>query len=190
MSNILYIHGFNSSPLSYKAERMRQYLAEHLPHVNFICPQVASSPSPAIAQLEAIVEKYLGEPLFLIGSSLGGYLSTFLAQKYQLNACLVNPAIRPYELLSDYIGWQENPYTNEKYQVEEVHMTQLKAIEQQKIDENRYLVMVQTGDEVLDYRQAVDKFQNSQLIVQQGGDHSFVQFEEMLPVITRFFQLQ
>jgi len=189
MSNILYIHGFNSSPQSFKAERFRQYLEKSAFQVNFICPQIAPSPREAIAQLEAIVEKYIEQPLYVVGSSLGGYLSIFLAQKYQLKACLVNPAIRPYELLADYIGWQENPYTKEEYRVEQAHLKDLKAIEQQKIDINRYLVMVQTGDEVLDYRQAIEKFQNSQLIVQQGGDHSFENFEAMLPEITRFFQL-
>ena len=148
-----------------------------------------SSPNAAISQLEEIIASKPNTKWHFIGSSLGGYFSTYLAEKYQAKAVLVNPAITPYLLLSDYIGWQTNPYTNERYQVTADHMEQLKALEQQKITENLYQVMVQTGDEVLDYQLAVDKFQHSQLIVQQGGDHSFINFADMLPAITEFLAL-
>jgi predicted esterase YcpF (UPF0227 family) len=106
----------------------------------------------------------------------------------------VNPAIRPYELLNDYIGEQVNPYTEEVYQVTEDHIQQLQAIEQRAptIDgkeKNNYLVMVQTGDEVLNYQQAVEKYQHCRLIVQEGGDHSFINFDSCLPSISDYFQL-
>ena len=202
--NILYIHGFNSSPYSIKAEQARQYFHDNFPAVNFVCPQLATSPKEAISQLEKIINveskgsenKCLEntETWFLIGSSLGGYFSHYLANKYQFSAALINPAIKPFTLLEDYIGEQKNTYTNTVYQVTEQHMVDLKAIEQgppnfDDEQKNNYLVMVQTGDEVLDYQQAVDKFQHSRLIVEQGGDHSFVGFNEKLPLIADFFQL-
>jgi len=187
---ILYIHGFNSSPLSMKAQLTKQYVQTNFQHVDFFCPQIASSPDAAIAQLESILLTNTDKSWCLIGSSLGGYFSTYLAQKYQLKAVLINPAITPYLLLEDYIGWQTNPFTKERYQVTNAHMAQLKQLEQQKISENLYQVMVQTGDEVLDYRLAVDKFKNSQLIVQQGGDHSFINFRDMLPDIAKFLALK
>jgi len=117
-----------------------------------------------------------------------------LSQKYNFPSVLINPAIKPFELLEDYIGEQVNPYTEEIYQVTKEHMIELKAIEpiapsfdmQQK---NNYLVMVQTDDEVLNYQQAVEKYQHCQLIVEQGGDHSFVDFDQHLPAIADFFQL-
>ncbi|REL28982.1 esterase YqiA [Thalassotalea euphylliae] len=186
---ILYIHGFNSSPTSMKAELTKRYLAEHFPEVEFYCPQIISSPNAAIAQLESIISSRPNVLWHFVGSSLGGYFATYLAEKYQVKAVLVNPAITPYLLLADYIGWQTNPYTQERYQVLPEHMTELKALERQKITENLYQVMVQTGDEVLDYQLAVDKFPNSQLIVQQGGDHSFIDFADMLPTITDFLAL-
>jgi len=203
--NILYIHGFNSSPLSLKAEQTRKYLAKHYPEVAFFCPQLASTPVKAITQLEQLIEKYsskennsksnsLNVQWYLIGSSLGGYFSCYLATKYNCSAVLVNPAIRPYELLNDYIGEQVNPYTEEVYQVTEDHIQQLQALEQAAptIDgkeKNNYLVMVQTGDEVLNYQQAVEKYQHCRLIVQEGGDHSFINFDNCLPTISDYFQL-
>ncbi|GAA6172184.1 esterase [Colwellia sp. KU-HH00111] len=202
-TNILFIHGFNSSPLSHKAELTRQYFQQYYPSINFICPQLATSPKAAILQLESIIED--ATPLgthdgpkatqwLLIGSSLGGYFASYLANTYQLAVVLINPAIKPYELLEDYIGEQKNPYTGITYQVTTEHMHDLKMIEQSapNIDEqqkNNYLVMVQTGDEVLDYQQAVEKYQHCRLIIEQGGDHSFVGFETKLPIIADFLQL-
>lgn len=187
---ILYIHGFNSSPQSMKAELTKAYVAKYFPEIEFHCPQILSSPNVAITQLEAIIRSNPDVQWHFIGSSLGGYFSTYLAQKYQCKAVLINPAIKPYALLADYIGWQTNPYTNERYQVTKAHMDELKALEKQKITENLYQVMVQTGDEVLDYRLAADKYQNCELIVQQGGDHSFINFADMLPTIADFLALE
>jgi predicted esterase YcpF (UPF0227 family) len=166
---------------------------------------LASTPTKAIIQLEQLIEKYsskannsktnsLNAQWYLIGSSLGGYFSCYLATKYNCSTVLVNPAIRPYELLNDYIGEQVNPYTKEVYQVTEDHIQHLQAIEQRAptIDgkeKNNYLVMVQTGDEVLNYQQAVEKYQHCRLIVQEGGDHSFINFDSCLPTISDYFQL-
>ncbi|MEI6893600.1 MAG: YqiA/YcfP family alpha/beta fold hydrolase [Colwellia sp.] len=193
--NILYIHGFNSSPLSLKAEQTRQYLVENFPEVSFFCPQLAVTPVEAINQLTQLIEQYSSNTQwYLIGSSLGGYFASYLATKYHCLAVLVNPAIKPYELLHDYIGEQVNPYTEEVYQVTAEHIQQLKKLEQtaptiKSKQKNNYLVMVQTGDEVLNYQQAVEKYQYCRLVIQEGGDHSFINFACCLPTISDFFQL-
>ncbi|MEW6993333.1 YqiA/YcfP family alpha/beta fold hydrolase [Colwelliaceae bacterium MEBiC 14330] len=192
---LLYIHGFNSSPLSIKAEQTRHYLAKYFPQVDYFCPQLLTTPAQAISQLEQIIcADENDSQWFLIGSSLGGYFASYLAAKYDCLAVLVNPAIAPYELLQDYIGEQKNPYTKEIYQVTAEHMQQLMSLEcaAPTIDDkqkNNYLVMVQTGDEVLNYQQAVEKYQHCRLIVQEGGDHSFINFAQLLPTICDFFQL-
>lgn len=193
--HILYIHGFNSSPLSNKAEKTKAYFAKYYPKVIFHCPQVATTPIEAIKQLEAIIEQNPNENWSLMGSSLGGYFSNYLSEKYNISAVLINPAVKPYQLLSDYIGEQINPYTEDVYFVTEQHMHQLEAIEQnapskESERKNNYLVMVQTGDEVLDYQQAATKYQHCQLIVEQGGDHSFINYEQQLPAIAEFLQLK
>lgn len=189
MHNILHIHGFNSSPLSTKAIEVKDYFAENFPNVNYHCPQLAVTPKEAINQLEKIISEHKDEKWYLIGSSLGGFFSTYLSEKYQLPAVLINPAVKPFELLIDYIGEHINPYTNEVYQVEKSYIDDLLDLNKHTLIKKNYLVMVQTGDEVLDYQQAVEKYQNSKIIVQVGGDHSFVNFADMLPEIANFFHI-
>jgi len=189
--NILYLHGFNSSPQSIKTQQTEAYFSKKFPCVIFHCPQLASSPDGVIKQLEGLIESSNKEvdQWFFMGSSLGGYFSTYLAEKYQGKAVLINPAVKPYELMKDYLGEQTNPYTGEVYQVERHFIASLKSLEQKLISKNNYLVMVQTGDEVLDYQQATEKYDNCELIVQSGGDHSFIDYSKMLPKIAMFFNL-
>jgi predicted esterase YcpF (UPF0227 family) len=189
--NILYLHGFNSSPQSMKAQITKSYFYENFPNIPFFCPQLATSPEAVIEQLTSLIaSKNDEENLWcFIGSSLGGYFSTYLSEHYQGKAVLINPAVKPFELLADYVGEQTNPYTEEVYSIEQHFIETLKNIEQKFISKNNYLVMVQTGDEVLDYQEAVDKYCNCQIIVQQGGDHSFIDYSKMLPKIAMFFNL-
>lgn len=189
MINLLYIHGFNSSPDSMKAKLTRNFFALNFPEINFHSPQLISSPNAAIAQLEEIINCASEATWLIMGSSLGGYFTTYLSEKYQLKAVLINPAVKPYELLHDIIGEQVNPYTQERYQVKKRHIIDLKLLKQKEISKKNYLVMVQKGDEVLDYQQAVEKYQHCQLVVQEGGDHSFIDYETMLPEIAVFFDL-
>jgi predicted esterase YcpF (UPF0227 family) len=189
--NVLYLHGFNSSPQSMKALQTKAYFSINFPDVNFYSPQLASSPEGVIKQLEGLIENAnsADEPWCFIGSSLGGYFSTYLSEKYQGKAVLINPAVKPYELMSNYLGEQTNPHTGEVYQIEQHFIASLEGLEQKVITKNNYLVMVQTGDEVLDYRQATEKYDNCQLIIQSGGDHSFIDYSKMLPKIAMFFNL-
>ena len=172
-----------------KATLTRKFFTKHYPDINFHSPQLISSPNGAITQLEAIINTEKNATWLLMGSSLGGYFSTYLAEKYQIKAVLINPAVKPYELLDNIIGEQINPYTKERYQVTKQHIIDLKLLEQQNIAKQNYLVMVQKGDEVLDYQQAVEKYQRCQLVVQEGGDHSFINYDTMLPKIAVFFNL-
>lgn len=192
--NILYIHGFNSSPLSVKAEQTREYFLQNFSDINFYCPQLTSNPKGAIHQLEQIIQSSeVDSSWCLMGSSLGGYFASYLSEKYNFPCVLINPTIKPFELLKDYFGEQVNPYTEEVYQVTREHMIELKEIESKspslnEQQKNNYLVMVQTDDEVLNYQEAVEKYQHCRLVVEQGGDHSFVDFEKHLPKIADFFQ--
>jgi predicted esterase YcpF (UPF0227 family) len=91
--------------------------------------------------------------------------------------------------MENYLGEQVNPYTQERYQVLAQHIVELKSLEQVNISKNNYLVMVQTGDEVLDYQQAVEKYRHCELVIEQDGDHSFINYENALPNIALFFNL-
>lgn len=187
LTNLLYLHGFNSSPLSHKAEVTKHYIAVNFPDINFVCPQLVASPLKAIAQIESILHESACNRWGIIGSSLGGYYATYLAHKYNYPAVLVNPAVKPYDLLTDYMGEQINPYSQEVYQVEEPFIADLIDIEVLKIVKKQYMLMVQTGDEVLNYQEAVDKYQGCHTLIQEGGDHSFIDFDKYLPNIMHFF---
>lgn len=187
MINLLYIHGFNSSPQSYKAELTKAFLVTEQAKINYICPQLAIRPASAIAQLNRLIQARSDDTWYIIGSSLGGYYASYLAEKYQLKAVLVNPAVKPYELLMDHLGEQENYHTGERVNIEASFMDELKVIEQTHLTKKNYRVMLQTDDEVLDYQQAEKKYQGCQLVIEQGGDHSFINFQAHLPDIMRFF---
>ncbi len=190
-SFLLYIHGFNSSPLSMKANLMREYCAQHRPDIKVIVPQLPCFPEQTAQLLLDIVEQYKDDyNIGLVGSSLGGYMSTWLNAKYGFKAVVVNPAVKPYELLVDYLGEQTNPYTHETYTLEACHIDELKALDVQSIaSPNSFWLLQQTEDEVLDYRQAVDKFAKAKQMVEQGGDHSFVGFERYPAKIIEFLEL-
>ena len=190
-SFLLYIHGFNSSPLSHKANVMKEYCQQHRPDIKVVVPQLPCFPQKAAECLLNIIEQHKDDyQIGLIGSSLGGYLSMWLNRQFGFKAVLVNPAVKPYELLADYLGEQENPYTHQRYVLESVHIDELKALDTPIIKQAKdFWLLQQTEDEVLDYRQAVEKFSGAKQTVEEGGDHSFVNFERYPQQIIEFLQL-
>lgn len=190
-SLLLYIHGFNSSPKSMKASIMADYVQTHRPDITLLIPQIPCHPEPAKQLLIELIEAR--QPHFnigLMGSSLGGYFATWLNDRYGFKAVLVNPAIRPYELLLDYLGEQVNPYTNEHYQLDKSHVLDLKSIDINRIKKPEdFWLLQQMGDEILDYQHAVERFKFSKQTVERGGDHSFQGFERFPSEIISFLDI-
>ncbi|MGB1237556.1 MAG: YqiA/YcfP family alpha/beta fold hydrolase, partial [Pseudomonadales bacterium] len=129
-----------------------------------------------------------GEPVLLVGSSLGGYYSLYLAERFaNCRAVLINPAVYPYRLLHDLLGENQNMYTGQRYQLTALHIAQLKALDVERpSDPERLLLLTQTGDETLDYREAVSKLDAITQCVTQGGDHSYQGFEQKIEQIISF----
>ncbi|OIQ23385.1 MAG: esterase YqiA [Vibrio sp. MedPE-SWchi] len=188
---LLYIHGFNSSPLSHKANVIKAYCENERPDIKLVTPQLPCFPQETAQCLLDIVEHHRDDHhIALVGSSLGGYLSTWLNAKFGFKAVLVNPAVKPYELLVDYLGEQVNPYTEQTYVLETKHIEQLKELDVATIkDPKDFWLLQQTGDEVLDYRQAVERYHLAKQTVESGGDHSFVDFERYPEEIIKFLAL-
>ncbi|PSW15093.1 esterase YqiA [Photobacterium sanctipauli] len=188
---LLYIHGFNSSPLSHKAQVMAEYCRRERPDIRVEVPQMPCYPAEAVAFIEEYVQQFTGEyKIGLVGSSLGGYISTWLNERFQLPAVLVNPAVKPYELLQDYLGEQQNPYTGERYWLAPKHIEELRQIDVAAIPRpEQFWLLQQEGDEVLDYRQAVEKYAACRQTVEPEGDHSFVGFERYPTDIIKFLGL-
>lgn len=186
MQSLLYIHGFNSSPDSYKARLTAQWLSENHPGIKFVCPFLSPFPLAAMAELEARIGA-MPTPTGLIGSSMGGFYATWLAEKYGCPAVLVNPAVTPWRGRDYLLGAQENYHTGEVHHIEQAHLEQLQAYDVSVLSTPaRLMVLVQMGDEVLDYRSAAQKYAACRLSVEPGGDHGFVNFAAHLPHLTQF----
>ena len=187
---LLYLHGFNSSPQSFKAQLVTDYLKEKDCLDLLICPQIPVVPIEAKQFLEQIVEQVLQtQEICFIGSSLGGYYATYLAEKYSGKAALINPSVKPYETLKAHLGENKFYFEDGCWEFEEKHIQQLKDLDVDKITAERYMVLLQTGDETLDYREAALKYEHSRCIIEQGGDHSFVGLDNHLEHILDFIQI-
>jgi predicted esterase YcpF (UPF0227 family) len=121
-----------------------------------------------------------------VGSSLGGFYATDLVEKAGGKAALINPAIDPHVGLRAYLGPQKNLYSAEPYELTERHLDEWRALYAPRITPERYLLLVETGDEVLDYRQAVARYAGAEQVVVPGGDHSLQSFPQHLARILSF----
>lgn len=188
MTTLLYLHGFLSSPESSKAVQVRDWLAANRPDIGYVCPYIPSKPPEARNLLEQIVGKILPGPLCLMGSSLGGYWATWIAEQHDRRAVLINPAVETRSLQPDYVGVELHNYHNDDTVVLTSDDIDLLCSFSPKVisrPEN-YFVMVQTDDEVLDYRLAVNRYAGSRVLVEEGGDHGFQGFERHIPDAIEF----
>jgi uncharacterized protein len=179
---LVYLHGFNSSPLSHKAQVMQRFMAQRGLAHEYACPALPPLAQDAISAVEHAFKP--GD--CLVGSSLGGFYATYLAEKLDLKAVLINPAIDPHVGLRAYLGPQKNLHTGEPYELTEVHLREWEKLYVARITPQRYLLIVETGDEVLDYRKAVARYAGAEQVVVQGGDHSLQSFPQHLPRILEF----
>jgi len=186
---IVYLHGFRSSSKSAKAMQLRDAVAALAPAARptLVVPDLPHRPLEAIAQVAALVERANETDVAFVGSSLGGYYATHLAERFDARAIVVNPTVRPYDDLRPYAGTQINLYSGETFTVADAHFDELRALQVTRIARpDRYLLLVQTGDAVLDYREAVAFYGGAWQSVQGGGDHAFQGFAAHIPSILRF----
>jgi uncharacterized protein len=191
-THLLYLHGFRSSPQSAKARQMAQHMATYHPGVIWNCPQLPPSPQDAMALLRQTTADWPVASMAVVGSSLGGFYATALAEQQGCRAVLINPAVNPARDLGAYIGAQtqwhapeENFYFHAHY-VDELRALQPGALR----TPHNYLTLIAKGDEVLDWREMHDRYQATQITVLEGGDHALSDFADHLPSIMRFLGLQ
>lgn len=183
---LIYLHGFNSSPASHKARVLGTLMEQRgLGHL-YACPALPDTPAEAIRTIEALVAGRDARSITFVGSSLGGYYATYLAERRDCRAVLINPAITPHVGLAAYLGPQKNLHTGAPYVLTQAHLDGWRALLIERIDPERYLLLLETGDEVLDWREAARKYEGARAAIRDGGDHSLQSFPEHLERILAF----
>jgi len=187
---IIYLHGFNSTPGSHKAQTLLAYMrargAGHL----YDCPALPHFPRDAVGVIEAALARHSAHPVTLVGSSLGGFYATYLAERHNCRAVLIQPAVSPHLGLKALLGPQQNLYSGERYELTPAHLEAWRSITIERIDPERYLLLLETGDEVLDWREAALKYAGARTVIRDGGDHTLRTFPEHIPRILEFAGIQ
>lgn len=189
---ILYLHGFRSSPKSFKAQLLAARMAE-LGHARlWRCPMLPVSPLEAVAVAEAHVAEAMSSAgasrdVTVIGSSLGGYFATHLAEKHGWRAVLLNPAVLPQRDLSAYLGEQPLWHGGGSIVVEPRHLDELRTLAVASVTRpQRYYLIAATGDEVLDYREMLAHYPGVETKLIQGSDHAIREFADYVDDVLAF----
>jgi len=182
---ILYLHGFTSGPQSHKAQALGQRMTECGLARQFVCPQLPASPADAMQLAHELIKQH--GVTTVVGSSLGGYYATCLAEEFGLSAVLVNPAVVDHIALERYIGPQRWLYTGETFNFTLAHIEQLRAMHPENLTLlERYWLLAEGGDETLNYRHAVKRYEGARQTVLPGGDHSFTRWNDYLDEVIAF----
>jgi len=182
---ILYLHGFRSSPASYKARVVAARMAALGRSGDLICPQLPASPKEAMALALSLVAGVA--PLAVIGSSLGGYYATFIAERLGCKAALINPAVDPLANLAQHVGVTTAWHSDAPFEFKQNYIAELADLKVARItDPARYFLLAATGDEVLDYRTMTAHYAGSRQHVIDGGDHAVSDFERYVDDVLAF----
>jgi predicted esterase YcpF (UPF0227 family) len=190
-SHLLYLHGFRSSPKSFKAQRMAVWLQAHRPDVHWWCPQLPPSPRKAWALLHSGIAGWPANSSAVIGSSLGGFYATAVAETTGWPAVLLNPAVDPARDLAAYIGEQTAFHAPEEhFYFQPEFVDELRTLTPGPITRpERYFALIAKGDEVLDWREMSARYPGAQIRLLEGGDHALSDFDAHLPQLLDFLGL-
>jgi predicted esterase YcpF (UPF0227 family) len=190
-AHLLYLHGFRSSPRSFKAERLRQWLAAHRPALDWHCPQLPPSPREAMALIESVLSGWDPGTFAVAGSSLGGFYATVAAEQHGCPALLLNPAVDPARDLAAHIGEQTGWHDPEDHFVfRPEYVDELRAMTPPATTRpQRYFAVIAKGDEVLDWREMNARYPGATVRLLDGGDHALSDFDRHLPFVLRSLNL-
>jgi len=190
-THLLYLHGFRSSPRSSKAQLVSRQVATHFPQVTLWCPQLPPSPRDAMKGVMQGIAGWPRERMAVIGSSLGGYYATWVAEQTGCRAALLNPAVEPARDLAKYIGEQAAWHDpEEKFFFRPEYVDELRALACPAITRpERYYALIAKGDEVLDWREMTGRYPGSHIRLLEGGDHAISAFADYLDEVLAFLDL-
>lgn len=186
VDGVLYLHGFNSGSDSPKARLMRAACARVVHRgvvLPCLTPQLPHRPRAALDVAEAALAE-LGPNTLLVGSSMGGFLATCLAERHDLAAVLINPAVQPARLVGEWLGADfVNDYTGERFAIEAAHRDELTELMPAQLSPERYLLLIGSADETLDCRDALEAYAGCRTLIVPGGDHGFSHLAEHLSAV-------
>ena len=189
-THLLYLHGFRSAPQSAKARITAAWVRQHAPEVHWWCPQLPPSPAEAMALLLDGVSAWPSATSAVIGSSLGGFYATALAERLGWRAVLLNPAVDPARDLSKYIGEITAWHSDERFFFRAEFIAELRVIAPVTLSRlGRYFAVIAKGDEVLSWEEMTARYAGCEIRLLEGGDHAISDFEDHLPAVTAFLGL-
>ena len=193
--HLLYLHGFRSSPASFKARRMADWMQTHRPDVHWWCPQLPPSPAAAWALINRGIADWPRTPgpqgMAVVGSSLGGFYATALAEATGCPAVLLNPAVDPARDLAAHVGEQRQFHSpDEHFYFQPAYLAELRALTVPAITRpERYAAVIAQGDDVLDWREMTARYPGATVKLLDGSDHGIADFDDHLPFVLHFLGL-
>ena len=189
-NTILYFHGFKSSSNSDKAQEFKKFIENETSQTKIIIPDLADDFKEANKQIEDLISKNAPNILFM-GSSLGGYYALYFAQLYKSKSVLINPAIPPLNDFEIHLGKNENYATGNKFTISKDDISYIRSLHHKKILEPKNnLILLESGDEILNYVESSSYFRGSYIDIFYGGNHSYTSIKEKFTKIKDFFNLK
>lgn len=191
LTHLLYLHGFRSSPQSLKARTMAQQMAMRHPDVHWWCPQLPPSPQEAMALVMQGISNWPRASMAVIGSSLGGFYATAVAERTGCKAVLLNPAVYPARDLEKYVGEQSSWHDpQEHFFFQPAFVQELRELTGSALKHPaNYLAVIAKGDELLDWQEMVGRYPGARIKLLEGGDHALSDFDDHLDEIFAFLDL-
>lgn len=184
---ILYLHGFRSSPRSFKARVMQKRLEQLGRAHELICPQLPASPKAAMDLALLLAARHAPDNLAIVGSSLGGFYATWLAERLEVPAVVINPAVDPLKDLEKHVGVTTAWHSDEPFEFKPEYIGELAGLKVGRITRpQRYFLLAATGDEVLDYRDMVAHYAGARQHVIDGSDHAISEFPHYVDEVLAF----
>jgi predicted esterase YcpF (UPF0227 family) len=190
ITHLLYLHGFRSSPLSAKSRITGGWIADHRPAVTWWCPQLPPSPAEAMQMIFDGIRDWPVQRMGVIGSSLGGFYATWVAERLGCRAVLLNPAVNTPRDLEKYIGEIKAWHSDERFFFRREFIDELRAMKPEALTKlDRYFAIIAKGDEVLSWIEMTERYRGCKIELIEGGDHAISDYEERLPRVVSFLGL-
>lgn len=182
---VIYLHGFRSSPASQKGKILKSAFEAR---ETFLAPDLNRSPNEVKSVLIDLVSGISPDTICLIGSSLGGFYATWLAEKIGCKAVLLNPATHPWEVVRQHLGVQTIHGTDRTIEVKPEFEAEMLSMAAKPTNAHRYLVFLSTDDEVLDWHRAQRQYADCEQVILEGNNHQIEHFETCLARIEQFIK--